>query len=65
MKMDREYIMRAEIKFIGGKFIGLVNGKAVVKSTNKYYVEKILDRQKSDKYILSRGNYYEKRWYKE
>ena len=56
MKMDREYIMRAEIKFIGGKFFGLVNGKAVVKSTNKYYVEKILDRQKSDKYILSKGN---------
>ena len=56
MKMDREYIMRTEIKFIGGKFIGLVNGKAVVKSFNKYYVEKILDRQKSDKYILSKGN---------
>ena len=56
MKMDKEYIMRTEIKFIGGKFIGLVNGKAVVKSTNKYYVEKILDRQKSDKYILSKGN---------
>ena len=65
MKMDREYIMRTEIKFFCGKFFGLVNGKAVVKSTNKYYVEKILDRQKSDKYILSRGKYYEKRWYKE
>ena len=59
MKMDREYIMRTEIKFIGGKFIGLVNGKAVVKSFNKYYVEKILDRQKSDKYLLSKENQYE------
>ena len=54
MKMDREYIMRTEIKFIGGKFVGLVNGKAVVKSTNMYYVERILDGQKSDKYILSK-----------
>ena len=52
MKMDREYIMRTEIKFIGGKFVGLVNGESVVKSTSKYYVEKQLDRQKSDKYIL-------------
>ena len=59
MKMDREYIMRTEIKFIGGKFIGLVNGKSVVKSFNKYYVEKILDRQKSDKYLLSKENQYE------
>lgn len=57
--MDREYIMRTEIKFIGGKFVGLVNGESVVKSTNKYYVVKILDRQKSDKYILSKGNQYE------
>ena len=56
MKMDREYIMRTEIKFIGGKFIGLVNGKVAVKSINKYYVERILDGQKSDKYILSKGN---------
>ena len=56
MKMDREYIMRTEIKFVGGKFIGLVNGKSVVKSINKYYVERILDGQKSDKYILSKGN---------
>ena len=54
MKMDREYIMRTEIKFIGGKFVGLVNGKAVVNSTNMYYVERILDGQKSDKYILSK-----------
>ena len=59
MKMDREYIMRTEIKFVGGKFIGLVNGKSVVKSFNKYYVEKILDRQKSDKYLLSKENQYE------
>ncbi len=56
MKMDKEYIMRTEIKFNDGKFVGLVNGKAVVKSTSKYYVEKQLDRQKSDKYILSKGN---------
>ena len=56
MKMDREYIMRTEIKFIGGKFVGLVNGNVAVKSTNKYYVERILDGQKSEKYILSKGN---------
>ena len=56
MKMDREYIMRTEIKFVGGKFVGLVNGKVAVKSTNKYYVERILDGQKSDKYLLSRSN---------
>ena len=30
MKMDREYIMRTEIKFIDGKYIGLVNGKSVL-----------------------------------
>jgi len=54
--MDKEYIMRTEIKFIAGKYIGLVNGKAVVKSISKYYVEKLLDNQKSDKYILSKGN---------
>ena len=35
MKMDKEYIMRTEIKFNGGKFVGLVNGKAVIKSTSK------------------------------
>jgi hypothetical protein len=56
MKMDKEYIMRTEIKFIDGKFIGLVNGKAVVKSTSRYYVVRQLDGQKSDKYILSKGN---------
>ncbi len=56
MKMDKEYIMRTEIKFIDGKFVGFVNGKAVVKSTSKYYVEKQLDGQKSDKYILFKGN---------
>ena len=55
MKMDKEYIMRTEIKFIDGKFVGFVNGKSVVKSTSKYYVVRILDGQKSDKYIL-KGN---------
>ncbi len=54
--MFKEYIMCAEIKFIDGKFVGFVNGKAMVKSSNKYYVEKILDGQKSNKYILSKGN---------
>jgi hypothetical protein len=48
--------MNTEINFIDGKFVGFVNGKAVVKSTSKYYVEKQLDGQKSDKYILSKGN---------
>ena len=56
MKMDREYIMRTEIKFFCGKFFGLVNGKAVVKSTSKYYVVRQLDGQKSDKYVLNQGN---------
>ena len=56
MKIDKEYIMRTEIKFIDGKFVGLVNGKAVVKSTSKYYVERILDGQKSDKYVLTQDN---------
>ncbi len=58
--MDKEYIMRTEIKFIDGKYIGLVNGKAVVKSTSKYYVVRQLDGQKSDKYILSKGNWDER-----
>ena len=56
MKMDKEYIMRTEIKFINGKFVGFVNGKAVVKSTSKYYVVRQLDGQKSDKYVLTQGN---------
>lgn len=31
-----------EIKFVGGKYIGYVNGKEVVKSTSKYYVQRKL-----------------------
>ena len=38
--------MNTEIKFIDGKFVGFVNGKAVVKSTSKYYVQRQLDGQK-------------------
>jgi hypothetical protein len=38
--------MNTEIKFIDGKFVGLVNGKAVVKSTSRYYVQRQLDGQK-------------------
>jgi hypothetical protein len=38
--------MNTEIKFIDGKFVGFVNGKSVVKSTSKYYVQRQLDGQK-------------------
>lgn len=37
--------MNTEIKFLDGKFVGYVNGKAVVKSTSKYYVKRQLDGQ--------------------
>jgi hypothetical protein len=37
--------MNTEIKFIDGKFVGFVNGKAVVKSTSKYYVKRQLEGQ--------------------
>ena len=37
--------MNTEIKFIDGKFVGLVNGKVVVKSASKYYVQRQLDGQ--------------------
>lgn len=37
--------MNTEIKFIGGKFVGFVNGKAVVKSTSEYYVKRQLKGQ--------------------
>ena len=32
-----------EIKFINGKFVGIVNGKQVVKSSSKYYVQRKLN----------------------
>lgn len=38
--------MHTEIKFSEGKFHGLVNGKVVVKSTSRYYVQRQLDGQK-------------------
>ena len=38
--------MNTEIKFVDGKFVGSVNGKVVVKSTSKYYVQRQLDGQK-------------------
>ena len=38
--------MNTEIKFSEGKFHGLVNGKVVVKSTSRYYVQRQLDGQK-------------------
>lgn len=38
--------MNTEIKFLDGKFVGFVNGKAVVKSTSEYYVKRQLDGQK-------------------
>ena len=38
--------MNTEIKFSEGKFLGLVNGKVVVKSTSRYYVQRQLDGQK-------------------
>ena len=38
--------MNTEIKFLDGKFVGLVNGKVVVKSASKYYVQRQLDGQK-------------------
>ena len=38
--------MHTEIKFSEGKFLGLVNGKVVVKSTSRYYVQRQLDGQK-------------------
>lgn len=37
--------MNTEIKFIGSKFVGFVNGKAVVKSTSEYYVKRQLKGQ--------------------
>jgi len=37
--------MNTEIKFIDGKFVGYVNGKAVVKSTSKYYVKRQIEGQ--------------------
>jgi hypothetical protein len=38
--------MNTEIRFIGGKFVGFVNGKSVVKSTSEYYVKRQLEGQK-------------------
>ena len=38
--------MNTEIKFSEGKFHGLVNGKVVVKSTSRSYVQRQLDGQK-------------------
>ena len=38
--------MHTEIKFSEGTFHGLVNGKVVVKSTSRYYVQRQLDGQK-------------------
>ena len=37
--------MNTEIKFDGEKFVGLVNGKVIVKSKSKYYVQRQLDGQ--------------------
>jgi hypothetical protein len=38
--------MHTEIKFDGEKYVGYVNGKAICRSTGKYYVQRQLDGQK-------------------
>ena len=37
--------MNTEIKFADGKFVGYANGKVVVKSASKYYVQRQLTAQ--------------------
>ena len=37
--------MHTEIKFIDNKFVGFINGKAVVKSSGEYYVKRQLKGQ--------------------
>jgi len=39
--------MNTEIKFDGEKFVGLVNGKVIVKSKSEYYVKRQLEGQKT------------------
>ena len=42
-----------EIKFVGGKYIGYVNGKEVVKSVNKYYVQRKIGTMPTPEFVES------------
>ena len=45
-----------EIKFVGGKYIGYVNGKEVVKSVNKYYVQRKIGSMPTPEFVESAPN---------